>query len=67
MCLAFLAVHGVKIYSKRVVGNRSKSEVLKNSIQIGQETTQDLGGVRLTVFRNKNAWSDDSKRSVWRF
>ena len=27
----------------------------------------DLGCVRLTVFRNKNTWSDDSKRYVWRF
>ena len=26
-----------------------------------------LGCVRLTVFRNKNTWSDDSKRYVWRF
>ena len=23
--------------------------------------------VRLTVFRNKNTWSDDLKRYVWRF
>ena len=28
---------------------------------------RSIGCVRLTLFRNKNTWSDDLKRCIWRF